>query len=166
METDIDLLVHTRVIIWRWEVDPQEEASHAVRQKTTLLLKRVNCCIRPKEQEALLGGCYSYTFLVLVLSCRSPDIAFFGLLFCFVDRDKSTCPQKSPPPHVQSPEDRSDKTLHPPHPLPYPLIPGSLLFCPDCGTLLNLPKEGESLVTCEQCAYEEPASCQSAIVNM
>ncbi|KZP30337.1 DNA-directed RNA polymerase I kDa polypeptide [Athelia psychrophila] len=35
---------------------------------------------------------------------------------------------------------------------------GTLLFCPDCGTLLNLPKDGEPIVTCEQCHYEEPAS--------
>ena len=37
---------------------------------------------------------------------------------------------------------------------------GSLLFCPDCGTLLSLPRDGESIVTCEQCGHEEPASCQ------
>ncbi|KJA29477.1 hypothetical protein HYPSUDRAFT_176452 [Hypholoma sublateritium FD-334 SS-4] len=35
---------------------------------------------------------------------------------------------------------------------------GSLLFCPDCGTLLALPKDGETVVVCEQCAYEEPAT--------
>lgn len=36
---------------------------------------------------------------------------------------------------------------------------GSLLFCPDCGTLLNLPQDGQSEVTCEQCGHDEPASC-------
>ncbi|KZT42820.1 hypothetical protein SISSUDRAFT_979693, partial [Sistotremastrum suecicum HHB10207 ss-3] len=35
---------------------------------------------------------------------------------------------------------------------------GSLLFCPTCGTLLNLPKDKEHFVTCEQCGHEEPAS--------
>jgi len=35
---------------------------------------------------------------------------------------------------------------------------GSLLFCPDCGTLLNLPVGDEQTVVCEQCAHEEPAS--------
>jgi len=35
---------------------------------------------------------------------------------------------------------------------------GSLLFCPDCGTLLNLPVADEPTVVCEQCAHEEPAS--------
>ncbi|KIY48644.1 DNA-directed RNA polymerase I kDa polypeptide [Fistulina hepatica ATCC 64428] len=35
---------------------------------------------------------------------------------------------------------------------------GALLFCPDCGTLLNLPDDGHSVVTCEQCNHEEPAS--------
>ena len=37
---------------------------------------------------------------------------------------------------------------------------GSLLFCPRCGTLLDLPKDGESVVICEQCQHEEPASCE------
>jgi hypothetical protein len=37
---------------------------------------------------------------------------------------------------------------------------GSLLFCPDCGTLLSLPRDGETVVICEQCSYEEPASCE------
>ena len=40
---------------------------------------------------------------------------------------------------------------------------GSLLFCPDCGTLLNLPVGDERTVVCEQCAHEEPASCASNI---
>ncbi|KAJ3485711.1 hypothetical protein NLI96_g4769 [Meripilus lineatus] len=35
---------------------------------------------------------------------------------------------------------------------------GSLLFCPDCGTLLNLPRDDETEVACEQCGYLEPAS--------
>ncbi|KAJ6459512.1 DNA-directed RNA polymerase I kDa polypeptide [Mycena sanguinolenta] len=35
---------------------------------------------------------------------------------------------------------------------------GSLLFCPRCGTLLDLPQDGEADVTCEQCAHVEPAS--------
>lgn len=42
---------------------------------------------------------------------------------------------------------------------------GSLLFCPDCGTLLSLPRDGESIVTCEQCGYEEPASCQWGLLT-
>jgi len=35
---------------------------------------------------------------------------------------------------------------------------GSLLFCPECGTLLDLPHDEEVRVKCEQCAHEEPAS--------
>ncbi|KAJ7171561.1 DNA-directed RNA polymerase I kDa polypeptide [Mycena crocata] len=35
---------------------------------------------------------------------------------------------------------------------------GALLFCPSCGTLLELPKDGEVTVVCEQCAHVEPAS--------
>ncbi|KAH9836661.1 DNA-directed RNA polymerase I kDa polypeptide [Rhodofomes roseus] len=35
---------------------------------------------------------------------------------------------------------------------------GSLLFCPDCGTLLNLPQDEDMYVKCEQCGHEEPAS--------
>ncbi|TDL22283.1 DNA-directed RNA polymerase I kDa polypeptide [Rickenella mellea] len=35
---------------------------------------------------------------------------------------------------------------------------GSLLFCPDCGTLLDLPKDDENSVSCEQCGHVEPAS--------
>jgi LSD1 subclass zinc finger protein len=39
------------------------------------------------------------------------------------------------------------------------LYSGSLLFCPDCGTLLDLP-EGQAVhVKCEQCGHLEPASC-------
>jgi hypothetical protein len=37
---------------------------------------------------------------------------------------------------------------------------GSLLFCPDCGTLLSLPRDGETMVACEQCGREEPAGCE------
>ncbi|KAG5339729.1 hypothetical protein C0989_003917 [Termitomyces sp. Mn162] len=35
---------------------------------------------------------------------------------------------------------------------------GSLIFCPTCGTLLALPRDGEDAVTCEQCGHLEPAS--------
>ncbi|CAL1696867.1 unnamed protein product [Somion occarium] len=35
---------------------------------------------------------------------------------------------------------------------------GALLFCPDCGTLLNLPADNETEVKCEQCGRKEPAS--------
>ncbi|KAF8961012.1 hypothetical protein BDZ97DRAFT_1830881 [Flammula alnicola] len=41
---------------------------------------------------------------------------------------------------------------------------GSLLFCPDCGTLLSLPRDGEKIVTCEQCAYEEPANSYENVI--
>ncbi|KNZ79354.1 DNA-directed RNA polymerase I subunit RPA12 [Termitomyces sp. J132] len=37
-------------------------------------------------------------------------------------------------------------------------FPGSLIFCPTCGTLLALPRDGEDAVTCEQCGHLEPAS--------
>ena len=40
---------------------------------------------------------------------------------------------------------------------------GSLLFCPDCGTLLNLPQDNEVEVKCEQCGHKEPASCESSL---
>lgn len=36
---------------------------------------------------------------------------------------------------------------------------GSLLFCPDCGTLLNFPEDGKPDIPCEQCGHLEPASC-------
>ena len=39
--------------------------------------------------------------------------------------------------------------------------PGSLLFCPDCGTLLDLPLGDEANVRCDQCGHLEPASCVS-----
>ncbi|KAF8641543.1 hypothetical protein AX16_009920 [Volvariella volvacea WC 439] len=35
---------------------------------------------------------------------------------------------------------------------------GSLLFCPNCGTLLDLPTDGEAFVACGQCNRQEPAS--------
>ncbi|KAH7910021.1 hypothetical protein BJ138DRAFT_1173402 [Hygrophoropsis aurantiaca] len=35
---------------------------------------------------------------------------------------------------------------------------GSLLFCPNCATLLNLPQDGEPVIVCEQCNHEEPAT--------
>ncbi|KDQ17520.1 hypothetical protein BOTBODRAFT_53117 [Botryobasidium botryosum FD-172 SS1] len=34
---------------------------------------------------------------------------------------------------------------------------GSLLFCPDCGTLLSLPGDEET-IKCEQCGHLEPVS--------
>ncbi|KAL0950510.1 hypothetical protein HGRIS_007319 [Hohenbuehelia grisea] len=40
---------------------------------------------------------------------------------------------------------------------------GSLLFCPTCGTLLDLPKDKEKHVTCEQCGHEEPTSSYEGI---
>lgn len=36
---------------------------------------------------------------------------------------------------------------------------GSLLFCPVCGTLLDLPKDDQDEITCAQCGRREPASC-------
>ena len=48
-------------------------------------------------------------------------------------------------------------------PIPFEIgLKGSLLFCPDCGNLLSLPKDGESVVICEQCGREEPATCESS----
>ncbi|KAL7423077.1 DNA-directed RNA polymerase I core subunit rpa12 [Cryptotrichosporon argae] len=35
---------------------------------------------------------------------------------------------------------------------------GSLLFCPACGTLLDLPREGHDEIACHQCGRKEPAS--------
>ncbi|EJD43376.1 hypothetical protein AURDEDRAFT_114723 [Auricularia subglabra TFB-10046 SS5] len=35
---------------------------------------------------------------------------------------------------------------------------GSLLFCPHCGTLLDLPKMNEDTVKCDQCGHVEPSS--------
>jgi len=42
---------------------------------------------------------------------------------------------------------------------------GSLLFCPTCGTLLSLPRDGESVIACEQCGREESASCEEWFLN-
>ncbi|KAF9526419.1 DNA-directed RNA polymerase I kDa polypeptide [Crepidotus variabilis] len=42
---------------------------------------------------------------------------------------------------------------------------GSLLFCPDCGTLLSLPKDGELAVICEQCSHEEPATSYENVIT-
>lgn len=41
---------------------------------------------------------------------------------------------------------------------------GSLLFCPDCGTLLSVPEGDELSVKCEQCEHEEPVSCVYHII--
>lgn len=38
-------------------------------------------------------------------------------------------------------------------------IPGSLLFCPDCGTLLDFPLGDADHVKCDMCGHVEPASC-------
>ncbi|KAK8850589.1 hypothetical protein IAR55_004508 [Kwoniella newhampshirensis] len=35
---------------------------------------------------------------------------------------------------------------------------GSLLFCPACGTLLDLPKDDQDEIACHQCGRKEPAS--------
>ncbi|OXG52253.1 DNA-directed RNA polymerase I subunit RPA12, partial [Cryptococcus neoformans CHC193] len=35
---------------------------------------------------------------------------------------------------------------------------GSLLFCPACGTLLDLPKDDQNEIACSQCGRLEPAS--------
>lgn len=37
---------------------------------------------------------------------------------------------------------------------------GSLLFCPVCSTLLDLPGD-KDIIVCEQCHHEEPAQCPS-----
>jgi hypothetical protein len=37
---------------------------------------------------------------------------------------------------------------------------GSLLFCPACGTLLDLPKDDQDEIPCAQCGRLEPASCE------
>ncbi len=39
---------------------------------------------------------------------------------------------------------------------------GSLLFCPSCGTLLDLPGDKDE-IACEQCGRKEPASCESKV---
>jgi hypothetical protein len=38
---------------------------------------------------------------------------------------------------------------------------GALLFCPACGTLLDLPKDEQDEIPCGQCGRLEPASCES-----
>lgn len=38
---------------------------------------------------------------------------------------------------------------------------GSLLFCPACGTLLDLPKDDQDEIPCDHCGRTEPASCES-----
>ena len=38
---------------------------------------------------------------------------------------------------------------------------GALLFCPACGTLLDLPKDDQDEIPCAQCGRVEPASCES-----
>lgn len=37
---------------------------------------------------------------------------------------------------------------------------GSLLFCPACGTLLDLPRDDQDEIECHQCGRKEPASCE------
>lgn len=39
---------------------------------------------------------------------------------------------------------------------------GSLLFCPACGTLLDLPGDSDEIV-CDGCARREPASCKYSV---
>lgn len=38
---------------------------------------------------------------------------------------------------------------------------GALLFCPACGTLLDLPQDDQDEIECHQCGRKEPASCTS-----
>jgi hypothetical protein len=38
---------------------------------------------------------------------------------------------------------------------------GALLFCPACGTLLDLPRDDQDQIPCAQCGRLEPASCES-----
>ena len=40
---------------------------------------------------------------------------------------------------------------------------GSLLFCPACGTLLDLPRDDQDEIACAQCGRKEPASCESTL---
>ncbi|RSH81124.1 DNA-directed RNA polymerase I core subunit rpa12 [Apiotrichum porosum] len=35
---------------------------------------------------------------------------------------------------------------------------GALLFCPACGTLLDLPRDDQDEIDCHQCGRKEPAS--------
>ncbi|EJD04496.1 DNA-directed RNA polymerase [Fomitiporia mediterranea MF3/22] len=41
---------------------------------------------------------------------------------------------------------------------------GSLLFCPDCGTLLDFPTADAEFIPCEQCGFQEKASAYENIV--
>lgn len=41
---------------------------------------------------------------------------------------------------------------------------GALLFCPDCGTLLDLPSADADVIPCEQCGFTEKASAYENIV--
>jgi len=55
--------------------------------------------------------------------------------------------------HVMAPTaQRQEKSLDNCHKI------GSLLFCADCGTLLDGPKDGESTITCVECDREENVS--------
>lgn len=40
---------------------------------------------------------------------------------------------------------------------------GSLIFCPVCGTLLDLPRDDQDEIECHQCGRKEPASCGSIV---
>lgn len=42
---------------------------------------------------------------------------------------------------------------------------GSLLFCPACGTLLDLPRDDQDEIECHQCGRKEPASCECPQTN-
>ena len=42
---------------------------------------------------------------------------------------------------------------------------GALLFCPACGTLLDLPKDEQDEIPCGQCGRLEPASCELLVRN-
>lgn len=41
---------------------------------------------------------------------------------------------------------------------------GSLLFCPTCGTLLDLPGSEENVI-CEQCGHKEPVRCKVVAIS-
>ncbi|PVG03244.1 putative RPA12-13.7 kd subunit of DNA-directed RNA polymerase I [Serendipita vermifera] len=40
---------------------------------------------------------------------------------------------------------------------------GTMLFCPDCGTLLDLPEPQSQYVKCDQCGRPEPTSSYDGI---
>jgi primosomal protein N' len=42
---------------------------------------------------------------------------------------------------------------------------GSLLFCPVCSTLLDLPGD-KDVIVCEQCSHEEPAQCAYSLSSV